>query len=252
MSFAYQQLDHEQMSAPIPGSRNIPSENNFRTITPVFQYVNLVDPVQSELQGKEVRVMLEVVRLRFAGDRYYEPVFKTDEMYRKVGNKIITYAERWADQYRAFLAGEAQIAEGTPLENLTTHGITAAQLSLCRALKIHSIEALYHLEGANLKSLGVHANDLKPMAKRWMEDRAKGSDQLQKIAELEAKLAKLETSLSVPVKETSQEEIDEAIAVADLSAKTSDELRAIIIEKTGTKPDGRLGHDALVNLVKGL
>ena len=110
MAFAYTQLESQDI--------HIPGENNFKQITPYFMHVNLLDNVQSELQGKPVYEMMEVVQLRFAGDRHYSPVLKTDEMYRRVGTRVITYAERFAEQYRQFLNNEAQIAEGTPLENL--------------------------------------------------------------------------------------------------------------------------------------
>lgn len=236
MAFAYEQLPSDQI--------RIPGENNFRTITPFFMHVNLLDQVQSEIEKKAVYKMHEVVQLRFAGDRYYSPVVPVDSMYRMVGLNVITYAERWAEQYRQFLNNEAQIAEGTPLDHLTSYGITPAQLSLCRALKIYSIEALHHLEGPNLKSLGVHANDLKPMARRFMEDRQSGSDQLRKIAELEARIAQL----TVPEKVATPEEVDAAF----VEAMSIDDLRALLFEKTGTKPDGRLGHEALVNLAKGI
>lgn len=244
MAFAYKQIPSDQI-------RNIPGENNFRSITPYFMHVNLKDDIQSEIQGKEVFQMHEVVQLRFAGDRYYSPVMPVDSMYRKIGNNVITYAERWAEQYRQFLANEDQIAEGTPLDNLTNYGITPAQLSLCRALKIYSIEALYHLEGSNLKSLGVHANDLKPMARKFMEDRQSGANQLSRIAELEAKIAALQSGVVVK-EDMPEDEADEAIELADIEAMSVEELRAIIVEKTMTKPDMRLGHAALVNLVKGM
>lgn len=243
MSFQFQQLSNDQI--------RIPGENNFNTITPYFMHLNVLDQVQSEIQKKAVYDIKEVVQLRFAGDRYYSPVVPTDSMYRMVGLNVITYAERWADQYRQFLNNEAQVAEGTPLDNLTSYGITQAQLSLCRALKIYSIEALYHLEGANLKSLGVHANDLKPMAKRYMEDRANGSEQEKKIRELEAKIAEMQAAV-IPAKEPTQEDVDDALQAAEFERMTPDQLRDYIETKTQKRPDGRLGRDALLNMAKGM
>lgn len=240
MAFAYSQLEQDQIQ--------IPGENLFRQITPFFMHLSLKDDVQSELQGKEVYEMMEVVQLRFAGDRYYSPVLKVDEMYRKVGQKVITYAERWSEQYRQFLQGEAQIAEGTPLDNLSSYGITPAQLSLCRALKIYSIEALYHLEGTNLKSLGTHANDLKPMAKLYMENRQNGNEQAKRIQELEDKIAQMQSGFVVPEAVATSEEVDLAL----VEAMTEDELREILKAKTGKYPVGRPSHVTLVQLVKEL
>lgn len=243
MSFQFQQLPADQI--------RIPGENNFNTITPYFKHLNLLDQVESENQQKAVYKIHEVVELRFAGDRYYQPVVPADSMYRKVGLNEITYAERWSEQYRQFLNNEAQVTEGTPLDNLTGYGITPAQLSLCRALKIYSIEALYHLEGANLKSLGSHANDLKPMAKRYMEDRASGSAQERKIAELEAKIAAMEAGV-IPDRFPTTEEVDTAIREADIEKMSEGELRDFLFEKTGSRPDGRYGYDKLVNMARSI
>lgn len=224
----------------------IAGEENFHTITPYFQHMNLLNQVRSEQEGKAVYEVKEVCQLRFAGDRNYSPVVPVDSMYRKQGLNVITFAERWADQYRQFLNGDAQIADGTPLEELTPYGITPAQLSLCRALKIYTIESLHQLEGANLRSLGVHANTLKPMVKKYMQARNTGVNHSKEIEELKRQIAELSTK--VPEQSASEDEIDEAL----YGAMTGDELRAIIEEKTGTKPDGRLGHDALVNMAKGM
>lgn len=240
--FQFQQLNQDQI--------RLPGESLFHTITPYFQHINLLDQVQSEIQQKPVYHIHEAVQLRFAGDRYYSPVVPVDSMYRKEGLNVITYAERWATQYRQFLNNEAQVAEGTPLDNLTGYGITPAQLSLCRALKIYSIEALYHLEGANLKSLGPHANDLKPMAKRYMADRASGSAMEKELAALRAEVATLKAA--VPEKEATQEEIDEALSVVNFEKMTEEELRVYIMDRAGSRPDGRLGKPALVNMAKGM
>lgn len=240
--FQFQQLNQDQI--------RLPGESLFHTITPYFQHLNWHDQVQSEIEKKDIFKIVEVVQLRFAGDRYYSPVVPVDSMYRKEGLKVITYAERWATQYRQFLNNEAQVAEGTPLDNLTGYGITPAQLSLCRALKIYSIEALYHLEGANLKSLGPHANDLKPMAKRYMADRASGSAMEKELAALRAEVATLKAA--VPEKEATQEEIEAALTTANFDAMTEEELRVYIMDRTNTKPDGRLGKSALVNMAKGM
>lgn len=222
----------------------IPGEENFHTVTPYFQHMNLLHQVKSEQEGKPVYEVKEVCQLRFAGDRNYSPVVPVDAMFRKKGLKVITFAEQWGDQYRAFLNGDAQIADGTPLEELTPYGITPAQLSLCRALKIYTIEALFHLEGPNLRSLGSHSNALKPMAKKYMEARENGSADRVRIAELEARLAAME----LPKEPASEEEIDAAY----YEAMTVEELRAMIEHKTGTKTDGRLSHETLVNMAKGM
>ncbi len=111
----------------------------------------------------------------------------------------ITYAERWADQYAAFLSGNDQKASGTPLEMLKPYGISDAQLSLCRALRVYSIESLHHLEGQNLKNLQMNANPLKDMARRYMADRASGANNADEMAKLRAQIEALQAQ--IPAKE---------------------------------------------------
>lgn len=238
---------------PIPKDKiNLPGEEFIGTMTPYFMYLNILNEQQSETAGRAVYEMIEAVQLRMPGDRHYSPVLRADEMWRKKGNRVITYMERFADQYRAFLANEDQVAEGTPLENLVPYGITPAQQSMCRALKIYSIEGLYQLEGPHLKSLGMHANTLKPMAKRYMEDRRSGDAMARRVEELEARLASIGVVVPDPVPDA---EIENALLEADkelFEAMNEDELRQFIFEKTNAKPDGRLGHAQLVNLAKGL
>jgi hypothetical protein len=246
MSFAFSAIPKEQIK--------LPGEQYIGMMTPYFMHLNIMNEQESEKEGRAVYEMIEAVQLRLPGDRHYSPVLRADEMWRKEGNRVITYMERFQDQYRAFLANEDQVAEGTPLENLVPYGITPAQQSICRALKIYSIESLYQLEGPNLKSLGMHANTLKPMAKRYMEDRRSGDAMARRVAELEAQLAGLKNGVVVP-EEPRPEEVEAAFVEADnelIEAMTEDQLRDHIFKATGAKPDGRLGHATLVNMAKGL
>lgn len=223
------------------------------TVTPVFRMIELENIPKSEEAGHLVKELMEVVQVRFAGSNNYSPIFPAHAFWKREGNQVITYAERWSDQYRQFKEGNAQQVVGTPLEMLIPYGITPEQLSLCRTMRIYSIEALHGLEGPNLKNLGMNSNRLKEMANKYMADRMSGKQALDRIAELEAKLAAL--SREIPVDEPTPEEAAQVVEDADvelLGAMTEDELRAFILDKTGTKPDGRLGHAALVNLAKGL
>lgn len=219
------------------------------TITPIFRWMDIENIPKSEEAGYLVKENREVVQVRFAGSSNYSPIFPVDAFYKREGNQVITYRERWADQYRQFKNGDPQEASGTPLEMLRKYGITPEHLSLCRTMKIYSIEALHDLEGPNLKNLGMAANSLKEQARRYMADRSGGTEAISRIAELEAELAKMKAlSTVVPEHEPTEEEM----ALARLSVLTEEELRAFIEDKTGAKPDGRLKHESLVNLAKGL
>jgi hypothetical protein len=219
------------------------------TVTPIFRWMDIENIPKSEEAGHLVKETREVVQVRFAGSNNYSPIFPVDAFYKREGNNVITYAERWSEQYRQFKEGNPQEANGTPLEMLRPYGITPEQLSLCRTMKVYSIEALNALEGPNLKNLGMASNKLKEIAKKYIEDRSGGAAAMSEIERLKAKIAELEArSTKVPEHEPTQEEME----VAPLEAMTDDELRHLIEDRTGTKPDGRLARASLLNLAKGL
>lgn len=237
-----------------PQVERIPEADLEHQITPYFKHLVVENVPQSEIQGKAVMETKEVVELRFAGDKNYSPVLPVDAMYRKEGHRVITYAERFSEQYAQFVRGAAQEASGTPLEKLSEYGITAAQLSLCRAVKIYNVEALYNLDGANLKSLGLHGNSLKDMAAAYMADRSKGNETALELAELRAELAALKSGNPLPAQDPSPADMSRALEVADkeLEAMDEGELKAFIKSKSGQAPRGTPSRDWLINTAREL
>lgn len=229
-------------------SLSVPIDTREITITPVFQHISVEDVPASERENHQVMKTMPVVQVRFAGSKLYSPVFPVDAFWKRDGHKIITYAERWSDQYAAFLAGRTQEAAGTPLEMLKAYGISDAQLSLCRALKIYSIEALHYLEGQNLKNLGMASNDLKGMADAFMADRARGKDTSEEVERLKAEIEALKAQM-LPAVESTAEEIEAAVQAADdeFAAMDDEQLKAFIKNKTGQAPRGTPKRDWLLN-----
>jgi hypothetical protein len=237
-----------------PQVERLPEADLEHQITPYFKHLVVENVPQSEIQGKAVMETKEVVELRFAGDKNYSPVLPVDAMYRKEGHRVITYAERVSEQYAQFVRGAAQEASGTPLEKLSEYGITAAQLSLCRAVKIYNVEALYNLDGANLKSLGLHGNSLKDMAAAYMADRSKGNETARELAELRAELAALKSGNPLPAQDPSPADMSRALEAADkeLEAMDEGELKAFIKLKSGQAPRGTPSRDWLINTAREL
>lgn len=241
-------------------AESVPIDMRDITVTPVFRYDTIEDINASEREGKLVKKVRQVVEVRFAGSRNYSPVFPVDAFWRRQNGRIVTYAERWAEQYRAFLAGASQEAAGTPLEMLRPYGISDSQLSLCKALKIYSIEALYHLEGDARKSLQMAGNDLKAMAEKFMADRQSKAGAVDEIENLKAEIAKLKLAQAgtetqtteVLVPDPKPEEVEAAVARSDAEYEslTDAELKAIIKDKTGQAPRGTPGRDFLLNAVR--
>lgn len=230
------------------------------TVTPVFKHITVEDVPASEREGHAVMKSLEVVEVRFAGSKLFSPVFPVNAQWQRKGHQIVTYAERWADQYAAFVTGTDQKAAGTPLEMLKPYGISDAQLSLCRALRIYSIEAMHSLEGPALKSLQMNAGPMKDMAARYMADRHVGGAASDRIAALEAQIEALKAA-QVPKQDSTAAEIAAALVaaggVAEVVSKPLDdmtdaELKALIKEKSGQAPRGTPSREWLLSAVKEL
>lgn len=224
---------------------SVPIDLTDITITPVFKHLVLENVAKSEVAGRAIMETHEVVEVRFAGQKNYSPVFPVTATYRREGLKVITYAERWADQYADFMQGNAQRASGTPLEMLRPYGISESQLSVCRALKIYSVEALHHLEGPAVKSLGMASNDLKRMADEFMTSKDERGTDRARIAELEAQIAAMRQP--IPEKEASPDEIDAVVSTADAERES---LKARYAELTGARPKGNPNVDTLRSMVE--
>lgn len=232
----------------------LPGENYFNTMTPYFRYESILNEVQSQMQGREVRELKEVVEVRFAANPYYKPVFDTGAMYRMTedGMTVITWAERFKEQYQAFLAGAPQEAEGTPLEELQPYGISPAQLSMCRAQSIYSIEALHHLDTNGAKRLGFHGNELRKMAARYMDARSDGSHAQSEINALKAQVAELMKGNIIPATAPTIEEAETSVKLADAEdhdAQKKLDIKEQIKALTGTAPRGNPSLDTLQTML---
>ena len=217
-------------------------------VTPVFKYIEVEDVPQSEIAGHAVFKQMEVVEIRFAGSRNYSPIFPATAMYRREGLKVITYAERWERQYNAFKNGDQQEDDGTPLNMLTTYGVTPEMLSLCRVRKIYSIEALNSMEGDRLKSLGMHQNKLKEAARRFLADRGSNAVAQDEIAALRAEIAALKQQVStdVPLQEPTVEEAEQVAAASGAYGDLTDaEIKERIKLATGEAPRGNPKRETL-------
>ncbi len=225
------------------------------TITPVFKWIEVENIPKSETAGHAVMETKEVVEVRLAGNKNYSPVFPTDAFWKREGNKVITYAERWPDQYAAFKQGNPQEANGTPLEMLRPYGITPEQLSLCRALRIYSVEALHALEGSQAKSLGMSTNKLKEAANAFLAQRGSSMSQAAEMEALRARIAELESkSTTPPETDTTPQEIAQAIQTADdaYAGVADSELKDRIEAKSGQRPRGNPSRSTLVNALTEL
>lgn len=234
----WNEIPREEMR--IPGER-------YAQATPYFKYLNIFNEPQSRIQGKSVYELKSVVEIRFPANPQYKPVFGVDEQCAidEDTGRIVTWAERYKDQYGSFLSGAEQQAEGTPLEELLPYGISQAQLSICRALNIYSIEQLGHLEGAAVKRLGIHSNDLKPMALRFMEARRDGSQMQSEVEELKRQIAELRGDTGDMPLSNMMQEIEPELPVG-YEEMSDSQLKDEIERLAGARPRGNPSRLTLI------
>jgi hypothetical protein len=207
-------------------------------VVPRFYIHTTKNEAKSREAGRPIYDDMEVVEIRFAGDRNKVSVFPAlaicGEAQDEDGNtRKITYAERWADQYKRFKAKSQQIAEGTPVDELPF--LTQAKRSELKALSIYTAEALAALDGLPLKNLGQGGRDLKNQAQAYL-DRASGSADVTKMA---SKIQELEQLVA----ELRSDKVDGSSQFASLSA---DQIKDWIEEKIGERPRGNPSHATLV------
>lgn len=114
------------------------------------------------------------------------------------GRATDEHKERFAKQYRAFLANQEQLQSGTPLHELPS--ITTGQVAELKHLKVETVEQLSTITDQSAQLLGTGGIELKQRAIRWLDERknnaalaADNRDLAERVKELEKLLqARLE------------------------------------------------------------
>lgn len=213
-------------------------DKNDPLVVPVFKIHTTKNEIKSREAGRPIYEDMEVVEVRFAGDRNKISVFPAlaicGEVQDEHGDtRKITYAERWSDQYKRFKAKSQQIAEGTPVDELPF--LTQAKRAELKALSIYTAEALAALDGQPLKNLGQGGRDLKNQAQAYL-DNAAGSANVTKMA---AELEELRRTVA-------ELRADKAPADSQFVSWTSDQIKDWIEEKISERPKGNPSHATLV------
>jgi hypothetical protein len=214
-------------------------DKNDPLVIPVFKIHTQKNEAKSKEAGRPIFDDMEVVEVRFAGDRNKISVFPAHsicgETQDENGDTIkITYAQRWSDQYKRFKAKQQQVAEGTPVDELPF--LTQAKRSELKALSIYTAEALAALDGQPLKNLGQGGRDLKNQAQAYL-DNAKGSANVTKMA---AELEELRRTVA-------ELRADKAgVSDSEFASWTADQIKDWIDEKIGERPKGNPSHATLV------
>jgi ribosomal protein L12E/L44/L45/RPP1/RPP2 len=178
-----------------------PMSANANLIHPTFRVNTALNEARSKKMGRPVFDEMEVIEIRFAGDKQKVAVFPAHEVdpeaTRENNNQPVTYAQRYNKQYLDFKNQTTQSLSGTPLEELPF--LTQSRRRELKALNIHTAEALAALDGNPLRQIGHGGRELKNQAQAYLDNAAKSVD----VVSLAAQVAALQQQL---------EERDAAIA----------------------------------------
>lgn len=215
-------------------------DKNDPLVIPVFKIHTQKNEAKSREAGRPIFDDMEVVEVRFAGDRNKVSVFPAHSICGEAQDENgdtfkITYAQRWSDQYKRFKAKAQQVAAGTPIDELPF--LTQAKRSELKALSIYTAEALAALDGQPLKNLGQGGRDLKNQAQAYL-DKASGSANVTRMA---AELEELRRTVAELRGDAAQ-----VSATSEFASWTADQIKDWIEEKIGERPKGNPSHTTLV------
>lgn len=141
----------------------------------------------SEQAGRDIFKDEEYIWIRFAGDRTKEVRRPVDHRGER-GN--VPDPERFPKAWNAFKNSQAQVHEGTPLEQFPPLG-TSTVLNF-KAYNIHTVEQLAAVTDAVMHNLGTGALDLREKAKVWL----KAASDASVVTKMQAELAKRDEDIA--------------------------------------------------------
>lgn len=214
----------------------------------IFKQLPVKNEARSVAEGRPIYDDLEVVEIRRPGSdargvypatsfSHWATDLNTGEQRR------VTYAERFAHQFRQFKEQVQQTKTGTPLDYAPF--LTEGKRAELRALNIFTVEALAEIDGQPLKNLGINGRDFKNRAMEPIADSRAGVANRELMVELEqlkARNALLEEDMKTSLQRRDNE--------GEFETMSLDQLREYIAAQTGHSPQGSLTRRTLVQMAK--
>jgi hypothetical protein len=220
-------------------------KNPDASLVALFRHQAILNEAKTAKEGRPIFDDQEVVEVRFPGSRAMSVFPATAISHWGVdpftGSQTkITYAERFASQYRQFKEHASQTKSGTPLAHAPF--LTEGRRAELRALNIYTVEALASIDGQELKNLGIGGREMKNQAEEYIAEGKLKAPNLQMQIELDALRARnlvLEDDLERAKKAPRADEFEEM---------SDDQLRDYIKTHTGHAPQGQLARKTLVRM----
>lgn len=205
------------------------------------------NPAKSAAAGRPIFDDYDVCEIRLPGSRNVGiyPALSRSHWHNDpiTGEQVeVTYAQRFAAQWKQYKEHEQQTKTGTPLTYATF--LTEGKRAELRALNIYTIEALAHIDGQELKNLGQGGRDMKNKAEDYLAQSNTQAPLMQIQAELEA----------VKARNQSLEEDYQAMKLklasgeAQFEVMATEALREFIASNTGVMPQGNSNRKTLIRM----
>ena len=224
-------------------------------------YMNTVqDHNETRMRGRPMFKDVEYVKVRRIGDDKFELVAPAGEKTirdpnDRSGQKWLSYADRFPDEYKAFKANVQYIGPGTPIDEAPF--LTAARRMELKALGVYTIDALADPTTQLLQELGMGGREMVNKAKAYIES-ANGAAPFNAMAEENARLAAQLEALRSQVEQLTGKvaaTADPALIAEDDAPSSSpfvawpdEQIKAWIKDKTGYAPRGNPSHATLVRM----
>lgn len=204
------------------------------------------DKAASAKEGRPIYRDVEMVRIRFPADRARTLVRPAHAEWTKINGQIVTYAQRFPEEYKRFKAGQAPVVHGMPLKEAPF--LTEAQRRMLLALDVYTVEQLAGLEGQPLRNLGPNGRDMVEKAKAFLAT-ARGSADMTRLASENEVLRRQVEALQQTVAELAASQPAPADKPGTpFDAMTDDQLKAAIKEATGQTPRGNPSRETLIRM----
>lgn len=153
-------------------------------VVPTFRIHTMPNEAASKAAGRPIFQDMEIVEIRFPGDRqkvFVAGAHEAEPNATRLKGETVTYAMLYNEQYRRFKAMETQDVSGTPLSELPF--LTEGKRRELKALNVHTAEALASLDGTPLRQLGMGGREMKTQAEAYLRAAAGSADVTAMAAE---------------------------------------------------------------------
>lgn len=150
-------------------------------------------------RGYAVYEDVETVSIAIPGDKQTTVVAPAASFCTMGTGEVVTYAQRFPDDYERWKQGQSAAMVGMPLKNAPF--LSKAEVSMLAGLNIFTVEQLSEMGGAPLRNMGPQGRKWQQQAAAFLQaaqgsrdslaDAAEKAAMMERIASLEAALARV-------------------------------------------------------------